>query len=158
MKVRHALLCFTCIALGASPLFDTAPVQAQEVRPPSPTQYNPARSLAPLVERLSPAVVNLSVTTGPQVKDPKVAEYMRRFGLAPRQEESQGSGFLISSDGYILTNHHVIENATEIVVRMSDEEEYQARVIGSDPRIDVGLVKIDHSNAFPYVRLGESDG
>ena len=119
--------------------------------------YNPAKSLAPLVEKMAPAVVNLAVSTGPSQMDPKALEYYRRFGVTPRLSESQGSGFLISADGYILTNHHVIEDATSIKVRMADEREFEGRVIGSDPRIDVGLVKIDSSERLPFVSLGPSE-
>ena len=119
--------------------------------------YNPAQSLAPLVEKMAPAVVNLAVSTGPSQMDPKALEYYRRVGVTPRLAESQGSGFLISADGYILTNHHVIENATSIKVRMADEREFEGRVVGSDPRIDVGLVKIESRERLPFVSLGPSE-
>jgi len=127
-----------------------------------PVRYDPARSLAPLVERLSPAVVNLAVETGPNSKDQEMEEYYRRFFGQERgpnlpRREGQGSGFLISADGYILTNHHVIADAKQITVRLADEQEFTGTVVGTDPRIDVGLVKIESPTPLPFVSLGSSD-
>jgi len=122
----------------------------------TPTHYNPSRSLAPLVEQLAPAVVNLGVeSTAPSSKNPRQKELESLLGLN-RPVQGMGSGFLISSDGYILTNHHVIANASSIQVRLADEREYTARVVGSDSRIDIGLVKIDSKERFPFVSLGSS--
>ncbi len=67
----------------------------------------------------------------------------------PRLERAQGSGFLISADGYIVTNHHVVDNATSISVTFESEEEYEARVIGTDQRTDLALLKIDANQEFP---------
>ena len=157
MKLSTLFFLTALFALAPSVDFPTQESHAQDRAQNSGLNYNPARSLAPLVEKMGPAVVNLAVSTGPSEVDPKALEYYRRFGISPRQAESQGSGFLISADGYILTNHHVIENASSIVVRMADEREFEGRVIGSDPRIDVGLVKITSSERLPFVSLGESD-
>jgi serine protease Do len=74
----------------------------------------------------------------------------------PRESESLGSGFVISSDGYILTNHHVIKDADEIIVRFSDRTELEAKVLGSDERSDVALLKVDAKN-LKTVKLGDSD-
>jgi serine protease Do len=70
---------------------------------------------------------------------------------------SLGSGFLITKDGYIVTNHHVVENATAIKVALSDREEFNAKLIGRDPKTDVALIKIDATNELPVVPLGDSD-
>ena len=76
---------------------------------------------------------------------------------APKEEShSLGSGFIISEDGYILTNNHVIEDADEIIVRMRNREELIAKVIGTDPRTDVALIKIDADN-LPYAKIGQSN-
>ena len=68
--------------------------------------------------------------------------------------ESLGSGFVISNDGYILTNHHVVSEADEIIVRFSDRREYEAQLIGSDKATDVALIKID-ATGLPAVRMGK---
>jgi serine protease Do len=130
----------------------------------------------PVVEQSAPAVVNISTTQ--KIKQgrhfphgmPNMPEgtpfddFFRRFfdqqpdgGDAPREYDahSLGSGFIISSDGYILTNYHVIRDADEIIVRLSDRRELEAKVIGSDERSDVALLKVDADN-LPVVKIGDS--
>ncbi|HEY6095329.1 MAG TPA: DegQ family serine endoprotease [Gallionellaceae bacterium] len=119
-----------------------------------------------LVEKQGAAVVNVSTTqiiqSGPSgleglpEGDP-FAELFRRFApQTPREQESHslGSGFLISADGYILTNAHVVDSADRITVRLTDKREYKARVIGADKRTDVALLKIDASG-LPRVTQGD---
>jgi len=121
-----------------------------------------------LVEKQGAAVVNVSTTQinrTPQMfqgapnlpeNDP-FYEFFRRFApQMPREQESQslGSGFIISADGYILTNAHVVDRAEKITVRLNDKREYKAKVIGADKRTDVALLKIDASG-LPKVTLGE---
>lgn len=121
-----------------------------------------------LVEKHGAAVVNVSTTqtaqnsqTGSAIPglpegDP-LAELFRRFGSPmPREQEthSLGSGFLISADGYILTNAHVVDAADKITVRLTDKREYKARVIGADKRTDVALIKID-ATGLPKVNQGD---
>lgn len=121
-----------------------------------------------LVEKQGAAVVNVSTTQinrAPQMfqgapnlpeNDP-FYEFFRRFApQMPREQESQslGSGFIISADGYILTNAHVVDRAEKITVRLNDKREYKAKVIGADKRTDVALLKIDASG-LPKVTLGE---
>jgi serine protease Do len=123
-----------------------------------------------LVEEQGPAVVNISTNQAPGrgaasqtpgLEDDDTLDFFRRFvprtpqGPAPRESHSLGSGFVISADGYILTNAHVIEGAEEINVRLTDKREYKARVIGADRRTDVALIKIDASG-LPAVRLGDA--
>ncbi|MGV8932997.1 MAG: DegQ family serine endoprotease [Gallionellaceae bacterium] len=125
---------------------------------------------ATLVEKYGATVVNVStsqmvqnaqsmqVMPGQPESDP-FAELFRRFGVPvpmPREQEmhSLGSGFLISSDGYILTNAHVIDAADKITVRLSDKREYKAKVIGADKRTDVALIKID-ATGLPKVNQGD---
>jgi serine protease Do len=86
-------------------------------------------------------------------------EFFRRFApQVPREQESQslGSGFIISADGYILTNAHVVDRADKITVRLTDKREFKAKVIGSDKRTDVALLKID-ATGLPKVVLGKPD-
>ncbi len=124
-----------------------------------------------IVEKQGPAVVNISTTTpargafgAPQAppdlkEDDPFYEFFRRFipsPGAPRefQSNSLGSGFIISADGHILTNAHVVEGAEEITVRLTDKREYKAKVIGTDRRTDIALIKIDAAN-LPVVRFGD---
>lgn len=123
-----------------------------------------------LVERQGPAVVNISTTQSvrnpllPQApnlqEDDPFYEFFRRFipqpGPGPRESPSQslGSGFIISQDGYILTNAHVVETADEITVKLNDKREFRAKVIGADRRTDVALIKIE-ATGLPAVRFGE---
>jgi len=128
-----------------------------------------------LAEKQGPSVVNISVTQVVQGNgnpfagfqdDEQFNELFRRFGLpvpggprgqAPQQEfksQSLGSGFIISSDGYVLTNAHVINAADEVIVKLSDKREFKAKIIGSDRRTDVALLKID-ATGLPKVLIGD---
>ncbi len=78
------------------------------------------------------------------------------FGERRRDSQSLGSGFIISSDGYILTNHHVIDGADEVIVRMANRDEYVAKIIGSDEASDVAVLKVDAKN-LPVLKFGDSD-
>jgi len=78
------------------------------------------------------------------------------FGFRDRETSSLGSGFIISRDGYVLTNHHVIDGADEVIVRLNNREEYVARVIGSDKDSDIALIKIDGKN-LPVLKFGDSN-
>ena len=130
-----------------------------------------------LVKQASPAVVNISTvqqmqtrTQGmPQFQFPEgqeIPEIFRHFfrfpegrgGNTPRRKapQSLGSGFIISEDGYILTNHHVVAEADKVIVRLNDRRELEAQVIGSDKRSDVALLKIDADN-LPVVKVGNSE-
>ena len=123
-----------------------------------------------LVDEQGAAVVNISTTQAvrrsavpqiPGIEDEEVLEFFRRFmprqqpGPSPRAEpRSLGSGFLITADGYLLTNAHVVEGAEEINVRLTDKREFKAKVIGSDKRTDVALIKIE-ATGLPVVRFGD---
>lgn len=123
-----------------------------------------------LVEKQGAAVVNISTTQAartalsqqlPQLdeNDP-FYEFFRRFipapGQGPRESQPQslGSGFIVSADGYILTNAHVIDGAEGVTVRLTDKREFKAKVIGTDKRTDVALIKID-ATGLPVVRAGD---
>ena len=123
-----------------------------------------------LAEKQGPAVVNISitqVTRGGQAmpfpfdeNDPAF-EFFKRFmprnpGGAPREFENKslGSGFIISTDGYILTNAHVVDGADEVTVRLTDKREFKARIIGADKRTDVALLKIEASG-LPAVKMAD---
>jgi serine protease Do len=120
-----------------------------------------------LAEKQGPSVVNVSTTQTMQAhqgipqlpfsEDDPFYEFFKRFGPpTPREFESKslGSGFIISSDGYILTNAHVVADADEVTVKLTDKREFKAKVIGSDRRTDVALLKIDAAG-LPKVTLGD---
>src|SRR5580692_6537426 len=123
-----------------------------------------------LVERYGPAVVNVEVVErpqsgrgGPDADDP-LNDFFRRFGIpnqgggaAPRNAppaKGTGSGFIVSADGYILTNAHVVSSAQTVTVRLTDRREFLAKVVGQDERTDVAVIKIDAQN-LPVVKIGD---
>ncbi|MGH8454307.1 MAG: trypsin-like peptidase domain-containing protein, partial [Nevskiales bacterium] len=124
-----------------------------------------------LVEKASPAVVNISTTQTetrggqgrlpPGIEDSPFGEFFRHFfgeedeaPSRPYQTESLGSGFIVSDDGYVLTNHHVVAEADEIIVKLSDRRQLPAKVVGSDPASDLALLKIE-ADDLPSVRIGD---
>jgi len=143
--------------------------------PTAPAVESAVRALpdfSPLVERYGPAVVNVEVVEkaqpaggGPQGLSPNdpFYDFFRRFGIptpdqGPRGNappvRGAGSGFIVSTDGYILTNTHVVGNADEVTVRLTDRREFPAKVIGADERTDVAVIKINALN-LPTVKLGD---
>jgi serine protease Do len=124
---------------------------------------------AALADQYGPAVVNVAVVgksqavaefPGASPSDP-FSEFFRRFGQPmPRgnfpPQRGEGSGFIVSSDGYILTNAHVVANADEVTVKTTDRREYTAKVVGVDDKTDVAVLKIEANN-LPTVRLGDPD-
>lgn len=129
-------------------------------------------SLAPLAEQISPSVVNITTSTvvegrtGPQgiVPDGSPFEdFFREFqdrndeGTRPRRSSALGSGFVISEDGFIVTNNHVIEGADEILIEFFNGEELEAELIGTDPNTDIALLKVTADKPLPFVTFGNSD-
>jgi len=126
-------------------------------------------SFSELAERVKPAVVNISTTKttsgrnfgSPFGRSPFGDDFFDRFfGDIPQREFKQrslGSGFVISNDGYIFTNNHVVEKADKILVKLSDNREYEAKIIGTDTKTDIALIKIKPSNSLPVVEIGDSD-
>jgi serine protease Do len=128
-----------------------------------------------LAEKWSPSVVNIRTlergraTSGAEV-DPNVEEFFRRFGIpmpgrpdprrGPRggdeepQQRGVGSGFILSNDGFVMTNAHVVDGADEVIVTLTDKREFKARIVGFDKRTDVAVVKID-ATGMPAVRIGD---
>lgn len=130
------------------------------------------RQFAAIAKKLSTAVVNISTIrakeTGPMFRgtlgqEGAFREFWNRFFrvLFPYhgtfRHRSVGSGFIIEPDGFILTNNHVVENAGRILVKLSDEREFKAEVIGKDPKTDIALIKIDAKGSLPAVTLGDSE-
>lgn len=134
-----------------------------------------------LVELVGPAVVNIrtsekvsnSAVSAPGGMDEEMLEFFRRFGLpvpnVPRQgrpgpdggdgenrPSGVGSGFILSPDGYVMTNAHVVDGASEVIVTLADKREFKAKIIGADKRTDVAVVKIDAKN-LPAVKIGNTN-
>jgi serine protease Do len=149
----------------------------------SPALVNALPNFAPLVEKSGPAVVNVDVVQNPQSRggpdsqggpneDDPLSDFFRRFGLPdgrggqggqgaprgfqfqPQPQRGSGSGFIVTPDGYILTNAHVVADADQVTVKLNDRREYQAKVVGFDQRTDVAVIKIDGKN-LPTVRIGD---
>ncbi len=112
------------------------------------------------VQQVSPAVVGINITKVNKYRDPNSSDPLFRYFFGDRiyQEKVQalGSGAIISSDGYIITNDHVAGNADEIIVTMTDGSEHPAKLIGSDHSTDICLLKIDGKN-LPYIKMGNSN-
>jgi serine protease Do len=171
-----------------------AAASAVAPEPAAPNQPEPGEkpaavaSFAPLVKRVMPTVVNVSVVQdvktsglpfefgpggpgggdqgggdqggGGQGGPPDPFEQFRRFfGQIPREfkQHGLGSGVIVSPDGYILTNNHVVGGAEEIHVTLMDKREFTAKVIGKDPKTDLALIKIDTKDSLPVAALGDSD-
>ncbi len=150
----------TGVAWGSSP--DEIPIQSS------------LPDFTRLFEEASPAIVNISTLSKPksrsQIYGPGADElpeiFRRYFGIpypdssTPNtpQPMSLGSGFIISNDGFILTNNHVVEGADEIIVKLSDRTETRAELIGSDKRSDLAVLKIETKRKLPVVHIGDSDG
>lgn len=131
----------------------------------TPAQTRELPDFTDLVEKQGAAVVNISTTQiiqGMQglpniPEDDPFYEFFRRFApQIPQEQEAQslGSGFIISSDGYIMTNAHVIDHADKITVRLTDKREFRAKVIGADKRTDVALLKIE-ATGLPKINVGD---
>lgn len=138
---------------------------------PLMAQTEPGRpvSFAELAQAVSPAVVNITTTTviaGATTPDGIAPEgspfedffrdFQERGGDAPRRSSALGSGFVISADGYVVTNNHVIEGADEILIEFFSGEELPAVLIGTDPNTDIAVLKVDATN-LPFVSFGDSD-
>jgi serine protease Do len=153
--------------ISSSQAAPAAPNSAMAAAAPALAASRGLPDFSALVDREGPAVVNISVLslkrrTAADPNDPAF-EFFRRFGIplpqAPQERaqpaQGQGSGFIVSPEGYILTNAHVVADATEVTVKLTDKREFKAKVVGVDKRTDVALVKIDASN-LPVVHIGDS--
>ena len=175
---RFLLGFFSCAVLVACWQQAQQPVQAQ-----SPSAANAAPLVAlpdfsALVERTTPAVVSIEASSdrsgdkgqqsaSPGSEEEQMQEFFRRFfgqpmpgqpgPQGPRGGTSFGSGFIISSDGYVLTNHHVIEGMTNVKVALADRREFDAEIVLRDPRTDLAVLRIRNGGTFPAMEVGDSD-
>jgi len=172
LAIALAAVVATFLGCGSGGLSPISSSQAQTTQAPQIQTAAPARALpdfSALVEQYGPAVVNISTTARVHAQmqefqipgepgDP-IYEFFKRFQVPVPQGDTLrrgvGSGFIVSADGYILTNAHVVEGATEVTVKLTDSREFNAKVIGADRRTDVALVKID-AKSLPVVRIGDA--
>jgi len=118
-------------------------------------------TFAPVVKAVLPAVVNISSTkvirTSALRQDNPFGDLFPGFRMPdrPLRQQGEGSGVIVSADGYIVTNSHVVDGATELIVSMADKREMKARVIGTDAKTDIALIKVDAKD-LPYVTIGSS--
>lgn len=177
IDIRHALASgLSVLALGLGVSMVAPPVLAQ----PGGALVRGLPDFTELVEQAGPSVVNIRTLeragtgagTGGNGPDEQMLEFFRRFGIpippgmtprGPRQDRGGsdevvprgvGSGFILSSDGMIMTNHHVVEGADELIVTLADKREFKAKVVGSDQRTDVAVVKIEAAG-LNAVRIGD---
>jgi serine protease Do len=168
MAQLFALLVILALAVPA-----LAQTQVAQIPLPQETQDRPI-SFADLAEAVSPAVVNITTSTrvpaqldrgGPQLPEGSpFQEFFEEFfnrdpqqRPRPRQSQSLGSGFVISDDGYIVTNNHVIEGADEIRVEFFSGHTLTAELVGTDPATDIALLKVEPENPLPHVAWGNSE-
>lgn len=171
-KTLHSCALAVALALGASSalLWPAEPAHAQSA------VVRGLPDFTELVEQVGPSVVNIrtvekvSSRPGSAGMDEEMLEFFKRFGLPmpniPRQQRPQrpqpdeeqprgvGSGFILTSDGYVMTNAHVVDGADEVLVTLTDKREFKAKIVGADKRTDVAVVKID-ATGLPAVKVGD---
>ena len=182
-RCRSVLICVSIALAACSGNTNAQSAHAQQVQatthpaasavPTAPAVESTIRALpdfSPLVEKYGPAVVNVEVVEKAQPQADRRAcrrtirstissavsasPRLIRAARQPPPVRGAGSGFIVSPDGYILTNAHVVANADEVTVRLTDRREFPAKVVGADERTDVAVIKIDASN-LPTVKLGD---
>nr|WP_235019484.1 DegQ family serine endoprotease [Tabrizicola flagellatus] len=162
-SIRSALRSSTLLALVLGFGLSVAP--ASEVQ-----AFGAPESFAELAQKISPAVVNITTSAmvaGPADGMPMVPEgspfedFFRDFGgpgpRGPQRSEALGSGFVISEDGYIVTNNHVIEGADEITIEFFSGKKLKAKLVGTDPKTDIALLKVESDTPLEFVSFGNSD-
>ncbi|MGB9080688.1 MAG: DegQ family serine endoprotease [Desulfuromonadaceae bacterium] len=170
-RISHVLLvaCLCTAALGGcsgkdeSPLFVESNRKGGEAEAPVkdvPTDIlSTQRAFSNVSKKVTPAVVNISTVSRKIVIQPFFEAnplFEEFFGPQTRRDKSLGSGFLISKDGYIVTNDHVVRDAESVQVKLSNDKVYDAKVIGGDPKTDIAVIKINAAD-LPTVVLGDSD-
>jgi serine protease Do len=177
-KVVVLLLAAVAAGLVISAAFNLSPISSAFLggKDKAPSEAVSAASrmlpvdIPSLFKGVSPAVVNISTTQVVRFNRPRMRSpfghqdpfedfWNNFFGNMPREQKrkSLGSGFIVSADGYILTNNHVVEKADEISVTLLDKEEFKAEVVGTDPKTDIALIKIKAGKNLPFVNLGDSE-
>jgi Do/DeqQ family serine protease len=180
---RGVLAVVLLLAMAALPVAPTARAQSRPAeRPPAPAPAPDSKALLRALEdafvsvadRATPSVVNVSVKLKPEAAQeegpsPEMEERFREFfgpelferffrRRAPREDgRAAGSGVIVDARGYILTNNHVVENASAIEVRLSDDRKFKATLVGRDARTDLAVLKVESPAPLPVAELGDSD-
>ncbi|WP_374427997.1 Do family serine endopeptidase [Tabrizicola sp.] len=162
-SIRNALRSSTVLALVLGFGLSVAPVHDAQA-------FGAPESFAELAEKISPSVVNITTSAmiaAPADGSPMVPEgspfedFFDDFGGpgpgGPQRSEALGSGFVISEDGYIVTNNHVIEGADEITIEFFSGKKLTAKLVGTDPKTDIALLKVESDEPLPFVSFGNSD-
>jgi Do/DeqQ family serine protease len=154
--LRFALALALCLGFAAA--------EAQTVDKTVPQNPAEARlSFAPVVKKARPAVVNVyasrieTMARNPLFDDPIFRQFFGQQGQESRVAQSLGSGVIVDPSGLVVTNHHVIEGMTDVKVALSDRREFPAKIVLRDPRTDLAVLKIETSEHFPVLELGDSD-
>src|SRR5215471_1253224 len=184
LSTRRLILLATVANLGVAALVLGTEVSPQSLLPTVATAQAAEAAQRPvgfgdLVEKVKPAVISVRVKidspkmmgfdgNGPSGQIPEMRQFFRRFGMpdggnmpnaerAPhnRQVTGQGSGFFITADGYAVTNNHVVDKAQTVEITTDDGKTYSAKVIGTDERTDIAVIKVDGRSDFPFVKLAD---
>lgn len=165
IQLRRACLILACFIFSAASM----PAQTnnnEKIKDLAATPEKLSASFAEVAKRVEPAVVNIDTKgkvpeiaakgeTAPGQSD-DIMDFLRRQ-MPTRPAAAVGSGFIVDKSGYILTNHHVVEDASRIIVRLQSGEEFSAKVVGIDEETDVAVLKINAGRDLPIVKLGDSD-
>jgi serine protease Do len=155
----------------ASALDLTHPGLAQSASKPPAQDVRPvadfSNAFVTIAEHVTPAVVSIQTTTDAKVMNnphmrgrvpPGLEDFFQQFGPQRAEpQEASGSGFIVTKDGYILTNNHVVAGADRVTVTLNDQRVFKAKVVGRDPTTDVAVIKIDAGNDLPTVTLGDDN-
>ena len=174
-RLRFEALACTLALTAVAACLPTQPVWAQSAA--AQAQMRGLPDFTDLVDQVGPAVVNIRTLEKARPgagtpNDEQMLEFFRRFGIpvppnmprSPRPDRGQpedqprgvGSGFILSTDGFVMTNAHVVEGADEVIVTLTDKREFKARLIGADKRTDVAVVKIE-ATGLPAVKIGDAN-
>lgn len=181
-RARYAIASAALAAglMGSAVLMPATPTLAQ-LKPTDTVQTPFGRApltFADIVDRVKPAVVSVQVTGGAKVaskrrnprnsfpdlpEDHPFNEFFKNLpkefrgnpNQAPRPTQAQGSGFVISADGFVVTNNHVVDGAAKVQVSFDEQNKFEADVVGTDPRTDIALLKIKSSKSFPFVKFAD---
>ncbi len=168
IRLSFAFLVFACLIFGTNTSWSFAQNgnNTEKIRDLAATPEKLSASFAEVSKRVEPAVVNID-TKGkvpdvtlkgekPSEQSDDITEFYRR--LVPRRPSyAVGSGFIVDKSGYILTNYHVVDDASKITVRLQSGEEFAAKIVGMDKETDVAVLKIDTGRELPFVKLANSD-
>ncbi len=144
--------------ISASDGMSAPPIDAGKTRVAPQSMAEVQLSFAPIVDQAAPAVVNIFTKRVSQARTTGDPFFDRFFGrMTPREQNSLGSGVIVSPDGVIITNNHVIENMTEIKVVFADRREFEAELVFTDPQTDLAVLRIETEEPLPFLEFADSD-